>query len=240
MSRGRARLSQFSDVSVLFTNIRSVIKKRDELCSIIDTTDADVVVLTETWLSGRIRNSELFDGSKKFNVYRNDRQDRCGGGVLIAIADHIKSFSLNIACDIELTWVGLVLNHKKWIMGVCYRPPSSSSSFVETLHNAINRIVMRYPSAPIFLLGDFNFPAISWSDDVHCMNVHTTECNSFINLCLDFNLSQLVLHPTRVSPTTASVLDLILATHPEHASDITYLPGISDHSVTFSFQNVGI
>lgn len=112
-SMGRARLSQFSNVSVLFINIRSVFKKRVELCSIIDITDADNVVLTETWLCGKVRISVLFDGPKKFNVYRNNRQDRCGGGVLIAIAHHINFFSLNMACDIELTCVGLVLNDKK-------------------------------------------------------------------------------------------------------------------------------
>lgn len=224
-------MSRSSDISVVFTNIRSVLKKRDELCSIVDTTDADVIVLTETWLSGKIQNCELFDGNKTFNVYRHDRQERCGGGVLIAIADHIKSFSVDVICELEITWVGLLVNHKKWIMGVCYRPPSYSLPFVEALHNTLNTIMVRFPGAPIFLLGDFNFPSISWSNDVPCVNVHSEECISFINLCLDFSLSQLVLHPTRVTQSTANVLDLILTNHPEYATPITYLPEISDHKV---------
>lgn len=48
------------NVSVFFTNIRSVIKKRDELCSALDSASADIIVLTETWLSSKIRNDELF------------------------------------------------------------------------------------------------------------------------------------------------------------------------------------
>ena len=48
------------NVSVFFTNIRSVIKKRDELCSVLDSASADIIVLTETWLSSKIRNDELF------------------------------------------------------------------------------------------------------------------------------------------------------------------------------------
>lgn len=47
-------------LSLLFTNIRSVSSKRDELSSVIDSCDADVVVLTETWLSAKVGSNEFF------------------------------------------------------------------------------------------------------------------------------------------------------------------------------------
>lgn len=39
-----------------------------------------------------------------------------------------------------------------------------------------------------------------------------------------------MLEPTRITDSTASVLDLILTTAPDLISPVTYLPGISDHS----------
>lgn len=126
-----------SNVSVLFTNIRSLIKKRDDLCSVIDSTDADIIVLIETWLSGKVRDCELFDRSKKYNIYRNDRQDRCGGGVLIAVGTQVESFCINATSDLEILWVCIGSHHNRWIMGVCYRPPSCSSLFVKALHASL-------------------------------------------------------------------------------------------------------
>lgn len=89
---------------------------------------------------------------------------------------------------------------------------------------------MRYPSAPIFLLGDFNFPAISWEDHPIVTN-GSSECLAFLDLCNTFHLSQIVKTPTRVTTSSANVLDLILTTVPDPVSLPTILPGLSDHAV---------
>lgn len=58
--RGDGSRHGAKQVSVVFTNIRSVIRHRDNLCSVIDSCCADIVILTETWLSSRVKNSEIF------------------------------------------------------------------------------------------------------------------------------------------------------------------------------------
>lgn len=88
----------------------------------------------------------------------------------------------------------------------------------------------RYPSAPIFLLGDFNLPSIDWSLPAS-PNSNSSTCQEFIDLCSCFNFTQIVTEPTRVTDTTANILDLILCSSPELCSEITYLPGLSDHFV---------
>ena len=45
--------------------------------------DLDIVCLTETWLNESISDFEIL--ATGYDVYRQDRQNRTGGGVLIAI-----------------------------------------------------------------------------------------------------------------------------------------------------------
>ncbi|KAH8022637.1 hypothetical protein HPB51_000937 [Rhipicephalus microplus] len=56
------------DYTVLFTNIRSVFNKRHELSSLIDSCLADVVVLTETWLSEKVDNGDLLMHARSIPV----------------------------------------------------------------------------------------------------------------------------------------------------------------------------
>lgn len=84
--------------------------------------------------------------------------------------------------------------------------------------------------SPIFLLGDFNYPSIVWSEPIVATTL-SSECKDFVSLCLDFNLTQQVTKPTRVTPLVANVLDLVLTTHPDIVSPIIHLAGLSDHSI---------
>lgn len=70
--------------SVIFTNIRSVLSKQEELHSFIESANADIVFLTETWLRPEIKDTEVFPKNMNFALFRCDRDERRGGGVLIA------------------------------------------------------------------------------------------------------------------------------------------------------------
>lgn len=102
---------------------------------------------------------------------------------------------------------------------------------MSNLHDVINNIHYRFPNLPLLLLGDFNFPNITWSSVTPYSNPPSSECTEFLNLCSAFNLSQLVTEPTRVTPSTANVLDLILTSSPDIVTSISCLPGLSDHSL---------
>jgi hypothetical protein len=49
-----------------------------------DSTDTDVIIGTETWLNDSIYSSEVIP-TDQFDVYRNDRVNSKGGGVLVAV-----------------------------------------------------------------------------------------------------------------------------------------------------------
>ena len=58
-------------------------KNLDRVQDLDCSEHADIVLISETWLNGNILDQERFPLSD-FIVYRKDRKDRNGGGVLIA------------------------------------------------------------------------------------------------------------------------------------------------------------
>ncbi|XP_037573312.1 uncharacterized protein LOC119455870 [Dermacentor silvarum] len=219
------------DYTILFTNIRSVFNKRHALSSLIDTCLADAVVLTETWLSEKVDNCDLFMCEKHYTVYRHDRCGRSGGGILTAVSRDITSFEVPIPSPLEFLCTCIRVNEKEAIFCVCYRAPGPAASFCDDLYDCLTKVVGRYPKAPVFLLGDFNFPGIVWNDPCPIVTSGSSECLTFIDMCAAFNLCQLVKEPTRVTASSANVLDLVLTTAPASVSSLTLLPGLSDHAV---------
>lgn len=82
----------------------------------------------------------------------------------------------------------------------------------------------------MLLFGDFNFPAINWTNLTSATSQHSTE-SDFVNSCLTFGLTQLVTEPTRQSCNSSNILDLIFASDPDKVYAMTHLPGLSDHSI---------
>lgn len=203
-------------------------RKREELSSVIDDCAADIVTLCETWLSSKVRDSEILECASAFNFYRSDRESRIGGGVLIAVSVHLPSHIIPVTCPLELVCACVRLGEKNVILCACYRPPNSSSNFCDDLHDALHNVIVRYPSSPI-ILGDFNFPDISWDKSSGPSTSLTSEGTRFINLCNDFNLMQLVKLPTRTTSSSSNLLDLILTTEPDYICSLIHLPGLSDH-----------
>jgi exonuclease III len=60
--------------NILLTNILSLRNKVDELQLVVEHNSADIVSLTETWLSDDILTDEI--SIPGYNFFRSDRQDR--------------------------------------------------------------------------------------------------------------------------------------------------------------------
>lgn len=116
------------------------------------------------------------------------------------------------------------------VLGACYRPPDSDSTFIPMFHDALQSLKIHFPNAPVVLFGDFNFPNIDWSDLVLVTSKQNIESN-FVDTCLTFALTQIVNAATRQSKHSANILDLVLTTHPDRITSLSYLDEISDHKV---------
>ena len=74
---------------LLVINFQSIKNKKEELAIILDEIKPDIVLGSETWLRPDIKTPEFFPNG--FDVYRKDRKDKKGGGVIIAVRDCIMS-----------------------------------------------------------------------------------------------------------------------------------------------------
>lgn len=179
------------------------------------------MALTETWLSSEITDGEVLPDSNDYIIYRRDRDDRRGGGVLLAIKKHITSFLVPMSSSLKILWVCVSFPHSNALYGICYRPPDSSYNFISESHDNITSIRSKYNKADMFLLGDFNFPDIDWQN----LRGQSRASCEFVQLTLDFSLVQLTDQPTRIN----NILDLLLSSVPERVNTITFADGFSDH-----------
>ena len=71
-------------IRILNVNCLSVSNKREHFEQLLDSTKADVIFGTESWLGSNIKDHEVFpDG---YTIYRKDRNTGSkGGGVFIAV-----------------------------------------------------------------------------------------------------------------------------------------------------------
>ena len=72
---------------VLFLNARSIRNKVSDLQALLLLDSFDVVVMVETWLDRNYQDFEL--NLEDYNIFRKDRCNRRGGGVLIAVRNHV-------------------------------------------------------------------------------------------------------------------------------------------------------
>ena len=93
--------------NILSLNERYILKKTEDLAHVIHNYKSDIVMVSETWLSDDITDEALhFPGIPGFNVVRNDRVNKIGGGVAVFIKDTIPfklrhDFTTNVSINIH-------------------------------------------------------------------------------------------------------------------------------------------
>ena len=78
----------------------------------------------------------------------------------------------------------------------------------------------------IVVTGNFNAPEINWIDS---SGNHHLENNAN-----KFLFTQLVTEPTRITETSAAVLDFVFVSIPDKVQNCSVLPGISDHELVLT------
>ena len=79
---------------------------------------------------------------------------------------------------------------------------------------------------PIYILGDLNCNLLNSSDPAS---------QALVNFCTSFNLSQMITQPTRVTESSATLIDVILTSHENLIIDTKVMPSsISDHDLIYA------
>ena len=168
-----------------------------------------------------------------FNFERRDRNNgKSGGGILVYISNNVsykRRLDIENDNEIETIWLEIVNPNSKPIL-ICsaYRPPSAPTSWVDALANEI-RMATHCVDTEILLLGDFN------------INYAIEPPQFWVNALEEFNLSQVITTPTRVTDKSVTLIDHVYTNKPENICEINVpIVALSDHypvCITRRFNN---
>ncbi|MCP4460445.1 MAG: hypothetical protein GY816_20850 [Cytophagales bacterium] len=239
------KVNELSNLTVMYQNLRGLILfsglaktnmpldagKLLELQSKIYKDKPHVVILTETWLSKEHLDNEILpDGFYK--VYRRDRSKRShppdpdnpskfrrkGGGVLVAVRTdiEIENSKVDVSSKAEMISVSLKAGNTNYCVSACYRVGTLGKQNLAEIDRHLRNVVSQKKFKAHFVIGDFNFPEINWSE-----SQSTTELGrNFIDLFNDLGLTQLIQQATHEKGKT---LDLLFSNSVAAVSDIVVL-----------------
>ena len=114
------------------------------------------------------------------------------------------------------------------MVGIIYRPPNQNvQSFLDYLSYIFS--IVNKGKKCLYLLGDFNLDLLEL---MSCQNVV-----NFLDLCMTNSVYPLIHSPTRVTNTSATLLDNIFTNDLEQSHAGVMIADISDHFPVFSLSN---
>lgn len=174
-------------LSIVYQNVRGLRTKTKDFFLATSSSDYNVVAISETWLTSSFLDNELF--SSDFCVYRSDRnplssRGKRGGGVMLGIkncpfytCEQIIIPDLDI--DVDLVCAKLSLTNGKKVFICCVYIPSNSTDLV---YNMYFKNIEKFCSIScsnsninnsVVIMGDFNFPNISWVQDADNNSIYS-------------------------------------------------------------------
>lgn len=215
-------VSQFpvfhGNFSVVHYNVQSLLNKVDIIEP--ELSHFDVISLTETWLNETVPDQDL--EFNDFQVpFRRDRLTDNYGGIAVYVKQDIpckRRADLELI-NIECLWLELSIKNRKLLLGTFYRPPSSTPLILSDIENSIGMAVDTGIN-DIVITGDFN------------LNIANSQSKKKIDdICMQYNLHQLINEPTHFTESSATIIDLIL---------VSNLTSISMSGVSGPFLNQDI
>ena len=193
------------DIVILQLNIRGLFGKIKDLKKLVNNSFKgkllDVLLLCETWMSVNSPDVKL-PGYNKFECRRTHKQ---GGGVCIFVNDMLNSKSkldLHMSdVHFEHCLVEIELKKYKLILGSLYRAPNTDQSIFLNEYKNFIETIKKIPNSEIILGMDHNL-------DLLKSHVHK-KTQQFLNLNLDHDLFPVITRPTRITHTSATLIDNI-------------------------------
>ena len=221
--------------SIFHHNIRSIPRNVDRLLEYLENLNHrfSVIGLSETWLTES--NHELFD-IPHYNQVKAFRTNRGGGGVSLFIDDAItfkERHDINIANDLmESVFIEIdkdqVSSNKNMIIGLIYKPPNTNMSDFNELFGDLLMNKIKSENKDLYIMGDFNINLLK--SDEHRLT------SEFLEILFSHTMFPLIVKPTRVQKTTATLIDNIFTNHALFTDNISGIlfTDISDHYPIFS------
>ena len=228
-------------LTIKYANIRSIKSKykREILHNFIDGNINTIYLLTESWLDEQIPDSCL---SSDHQIFRCDRPDSTGGGVICFLPKHIQGnqiseLTFSMGSGFECCTIVITIEKTKYLISVCYRSPSFNDfSVLKDFFNKVSKY--KIPENRKIITGDFNFPDINWHD----LTASNKLSKQFLNLASSLGLYQIIKFPT----LKENILDLMFTSQPdlidkcEASEPFGYPEKPSDHKSISAFISIHI
>ena len=199
----------------------------DEIRLLTLEKDLDILCISETWLQPNVSDQyiEILD----FNVYRHDVGR--GAGVCVYVRDYLKVTQINtntpLMENIEHIWLSIQSSKfPSFILGTLYRHPHAHVESFDYISDVFKEILLRNKGKSVFILGDLN-------DNLFLRN---SKLGNILDSC---KLDQLVTEPTRITPSSSSLIDIIATNNVNMvvSSEVEACP-IADHELISITINV--
>ena len=223
-----------SQLSLFHLNVKSISKHYDELELYLNSLNFkfSFIGLSETWLDD---NKEEFYDLKGYSSVNRYRKDKKGGGVSLHIRKDITFILRNDLdyFDSEMETVFIEIDKcifdtdSNIVIGVIYRMPNSSVDvFNDRISDVMN--VIQKERKLCYLMGDLNIDLLKADDH--------KATGELLDVLYCNNVFPLITKPTRVTSTTATLIDHILTNNLD--DDMMHIQGIlctsiSDHYAVF-------
>ena len=215
------------DLAVLHLNIRGLCNKQDELKRLLKACmpkkKIDVVLLVETWTTGSKLNSIKIPG---YTFLGQNRKNKKGGGVGMLLNSQLKykcmpELNLNEP-HIESFFIELIGNKKNMLIGSMYRAPNTNTKLFTNDFKQLCKKITETNKACI-IGTDHNLDFLK--SEIH------QPTGNFIDIVLQNNLLPTVTRPTRITKTTATLIDNILISNQLYMNtyNVIVIDDISDH-----------
>ena len=202
--------------------------KLQEAKILLSETKFDMLGITGTKLSSRTADEELNIDGYKF-VWRDRVKEDGGGGCLLYYNEHMdvdespKLFSSEMP-NLEAIWTELTMHSQKLLVSVMYRPPKQPTFYENFEKQLLEQIWGKRKN--MLTVGDLNADLLFKGKS----KANTLEGRNLLRKLNQYKLSNVIKEPTRITNTTNTLPDLVIASDRSKISKAgTHETGIADH-----------
>ena len=206
-----------------FTNLKNILSQAES-----SGTYTDLIMISETHSSTQKDELAHLNG---YNFFSKNRENSSGGGVGIYVRH-----TFNVTCrddltsgytSFELVILETKIGRKNYLLVEIYRPPSSSIRTFLTEYNQLLK-VLNQQKCELVIGGDFNIDLLKIENCIYSREFF--ECN------LDNKILSTISKPTRITHSTATLIDNILISQglSKHYIPLLITDDSSDHLICYT------
>lgn len=186
----------------------------------------DIITICETRLNNQLSSLYLLDNYTEF--FQN--KSTAGGGLVIFLRSYFQSIKLDELSfqlpHVESLFIRITQPYQ-FIIGTIYRPPNSSMPDFLISMETILQTLSCHAKLPCYVTGDFNINLLKHNSDNTVMEL--------VNLFYSYFMFPVITKPTRVTQTSASLIDHIWTNNIHcHVTSGILHSTISDHFPVFA------